>query len=91
MAFAPTIFASVLLAATPYAYTKPFIQPLPVWDIWWVLLIPLLLAVAIVYKAIRVPDLSRLPREAGVLFLWFFLGMSAAAIFLAALVRFLER
>lgn len=42
---------------------KPFLDPLPL-DRWWLALLPpLVLAIAIVYKTIKLDDLSQLPRQ----------------------------
>lgn len=43
---------------------RPFLEPLPYEPYWLVMLLPLVLAVAIVYKAIRTPDLRHLPQQA---------------------------
>ena len=75
---------------TTMAYT-PFVQPLPAWDYWYLLLLPLCLAVSIVYKSIRCKSMSRVPREAGGLTLTIILAMAAAAVVLAVVVRGLER
>lgn len=45
----------------------PLRDPIPVGEYWLVLLLPLVIAIAVVYKTIKVYDLSRLPREAAVL------------------------
>lgn len=58
------------------AYT-PFMEPLPVEGVWWLLAIPLVLGVAVVYKTLKLEDLGPLPREAGVLALLVFLFMGA--------------
>jgi hypothetical protein len=67
---------------------RPFITPLPVWDYWIWLLIPLCLGVSIVYKAIRVEPLRDVPRQALIITLWILGGMAAAAVALAVVVRF---
>lgn len=46
---------------------RPFLDPLPLHGHWMWLLLPLVVAMAIVYKAIRVDDLSHLPRQVAVL------------------------
>ncbi len=79
---------SMLLAA--YSYDRPFVQPLPVWDYWYLLLIPLCIGVAVVYKSIKIPSMKRVPREAAETTVWILLGMAAAAACLAILVRVLE-
>ena len=43
---------------------QPFHQPLPLDDYWIVLLLPMVLAISAVYKAIKTEDLSQLPRQA---------------------------
>ena len=45
----------------------PLRDPVPVGDYWLLLLLPLVVAIAVVYKTIKVYDLSRLPREATIL------------------------
>lgn len=41
-----------------------FYQPLPLDSYWLPLLLPLVLAISVVYKAIKLEDLQRLPRQA---------------------------
>ena len=77
----------------PYRYTRPFLQPLPVWHDWawpW-LLVPLCIAVALVYKSIKCRYVRQIPREATVLTVWILLGMGAAAAVLTVVVKVLER
>jgi hypothetical protein len=82
------LFAHVLPIA--YAYTKPFVQPMPLWDYWYVLLLPLCAAVSIVYKAIKQP-MRKVPREALMIFIWILVGFCTSAAALAGLVHVLER
>lgn len=63
---------------------RPFLEPLP-WDAYWLwLLPPLVLGIALVYKAIKLDDLARLPRAA----LWlsvqvlFFMMLTAAGLWI---------
>jgi len=35
---------------------RPFLDPLPVDRIWLLLLLPLLMAIAVVYKAVKIPN-----------------------------------
>lgn len=58
------------------------------WDYWVWLLVPLCVGVALVYKSMRVESMRRVPWEAFKFTLWILLGMTAAAIGLAWLVRF---
>ena len=71
---------------------RPFKDPLPVWDNtrWPWLLLPLALAISVVYKSIRCKSMRQVPRDAAVLTLVIILGMVAAAVVLALVVRGLE-
>ena len=42
---------------------RPFIDPLDVHGYWWAMLLPMAIGIALVYKAVRVRDLSRYWRE----------------------------
>jgi hypothetical protein len=68
------------------SYT-PFVTPLPVWDYWPLLLLPLCAGVSIVYKSIKCRSMSTVAREAGMIFISILIGMAVAGIILAALVR----
>jgi hypothetical protein len=75
----------------PPAWT-PFLDPIPVWadSVWPWLLLPLAVAVSIVYKSIKCRSMRQVPREATVITVWIILGMIAAAIALAGVVKVLE-
>jgi len=73
-----------------FAY-RPFISPLPIWSFWWVLVFPLTIAVSVVYKAIKLPSMKDVPREAAIIAMWILLGMATAAAFLTGVVKVLER
>jgi hypothetical protein len=60
--------ASVAPAAT-YQY-KPFVTPLPIWDHWVWLIIPLCLGVSVVYKSAKCWRMSDVPREALKITIW---------------------
>jgi hypothetical protein len=76
------------LAVAEYHYTRPFEQPLyGAWDYWYLLMLPLCLAVAIVYKSIRCYTMGAVPREAAITFLWIVGGIVLAGLFLAGLVH----
>ena len=65
-----------------------FFDPLPIWVkpwFWPLLLLPLCLAVAVVYKSVRCRYVSQVPREATVLFVTIVVGMILAAAALAGL------
>jgi F420-0:gamma-glutamyl ligase-like protein len=55
---------------------RPFLDPInALHDVWWLLLIPMAIFVAVIYKALRIPNLRRLPAEATMLTLQIILGM----------------
>jgi ABC-type multidrug transport system permease subunit len=68
----------------------PFVHPLPVWDWWMLLLIPLTVGVSVAYKAIKCRHMSQVPREATQIAVLILLGMLAAAAVLWAIVRVRE-
>lgn len=71
------------------AYT-PFLHPMPVWDYWLWLIIPLTLGVAIVYKGMKCRRLADVPREAAQISFLILTGMAAAAVLLWLVVRLRE-
>ncbi|HSI35478.1 MAG TPA: hypothetical protein VK986_17990 [Tepidisphaeraceae bacterium] len=75
---------------TPIAAYTPFWNPLPVWDYWYTLLIPLSLGISIVYKSVKCHHMRQVPREATIIFLTILIGMIAAAAALMGLTRLLE-
>ncbi|MGF1634328.1 MAG: hypothetical protein ACFCVE_10805 [Phycisphaerae bacterium] len=48
----------------PLLAWTPFLSPPPLYDVWFLFLIPLLFGVALVYKAVKVGHVSRLAPEA---------------------------
>ena len=68
-----------------------FVNPvsLPSWLCLW-LIVPLCVAVAIVYKTIRVQHLSQLPRQVLLLLAYMFLGLGALGAGLWAMWEFLH-
>jgi hypothetical protein len=71
------------------AQYRPFIDPLPIYPYWYRLLLPLCLLFSVVYKAVRCETMSQVPRAAAEITFWILLGMGAAAVGLAAIVRIL--
>ena len=67
----------------------PFVYPLPIWDYWPWLLLPLCLGVSVVYKSVREESMARVPAEALKATFWIVAGMSAAAAVLFLVVRYL--
>ncbi|MGE5611401.1 MAG: hypothetical protein ACM359_19285 [Bacillota bacterium] len=72
-----------------YSYV-PFQKPLPVWDYWYLLLLPLCLAIAVVYKSVRCEAMRAVPRQALELFVFIIVVMVVAAGALAGLVTVLR-
>lgn len=80
------------MLAEVHAYTL-FFDPLPIWVkpwCWPLLLLPLCLAVAVVYKCVRCREMSRVPREAMGLFITIVLGMALTAAALAGLAAMMD-
>ncbi len=46
---------------------RPLLDPLPLHTVWPLLLLPLIWALAVVYKAIKMPDLRHVWRQASLL------------------------
>jgi len=72
------------------SYT-PFWNPLPVWQYWYLLLIPLSLGISIVYKCVKCHSMKSVPREAAVIFMTIIIGMVLAAAALMGVTRLLEQ
>ncbi len=67
-------------AFLPMLAWRPFLEPLPVDRFWLLLIVPMALAIAIVYKALRIDDLRQLPRKAAGLAAQIILYMALAAL-----------
>ena len=80
--------AARLATAAP-AYV-PFMQPLPAWDYWYLLAVPLCAGVSVVYKSIRCRSMGTVPREAAKATFWILAGLVGAAIALMLLVKAFE-
>jgi hypothetical protein len=80
---------TALAAAASPGYV-PFMQPLPVWDYWYLLAVPLCAGVSVVYKSIRCRSMRTVPREAAKATVWILLGLVGAAVGLMLLVKAFE-
>lgn len=69
----------------------PFVTPLPLWDYWMWLLLPLVVAVAIVYKSVRCPSMALVPRQAAAITFWMLAGLAGTGLALALIVWGMER
>ena len=66
----------------------PFVDPLPVYEGWWLLLVPMAAAVAVVNKAVKCYEPGEIPRAAAVNMFWLLAGFvgGAAAVELIYLI-----
>jgi hypothetical protein len=80
----------MMIPLVAYAYTRPFLQPLPVWDYWYLLLLPLCVGVSIVYKAIKCRSMAHVPGEAATITAWILICFAAAAVALVGLVKVMQ-
>lgn len=87
-----TTVGQLLLAAAPAASTgygwRPFLTPMPVWDYWFWLLLPLALGVAVAYKTTKCASAATIPREAALLAVWIVGGLIAAAAAVAIVAHY---
>jgi hypothetical protein len=76
----------------PFLAWRPFLDPVPIWSnaVWPWLLLPIAVAVSLVYKSIKCRSMNQVPREATEIATWIVLGMVIAAGALALLVRLME-
>ena len=72
---------------TPLAY-RPFLEPLPVWNYWYLLILPLCVCIAVVWKSVKCRSMDEVPAEAAVLVLWIIGGFAVAAAVLVGLIRY---
>jgi len=63
---------------------RPFLEPLDLHEHWMWLIIPVAVAIAIVYKALKLDDLRRVPAEAARLTVIIIAAMAAAGLVLWA-------
>lgn len=78
------------LSAGAIAY-RPFLHPLPVWDYWVWLLLPLCFGISLVYKSVRLEAMRRVPGEAFRLTVWIVVAMAVAALALLLDVKAFEQ
>ncbi len=77
---APPPMALNTLALLPLLAWRPFLDPIAIDRYWLLLILPMALGVAIVYKALRIDDLRQLPRKAAGLAAQIILYMALAAL-----------
>ena len=59
---------------------RPFLDPLELHGLWWILLVPMALGVSVVYKAVRLASLKGFWRHVLIMTLQIILGMIGLAI-----------
>jgi len=67
---------------------RPFIDPIDVHTLWYLLLVPLALGVSAAYKAVRVDELREFPRAVLVMTAQIVLGMIALGVLSYVFVQF---
>ncbi len=85
-AAAPSLLALISNNSLSAGYV-PFIYPLPIWNYWPWLILPLAAGVSIVYKAVKCQSMSTVPKEAATIFVWILIGMLTASAALAGVVK----
>jgi hypothetical protein len=81
---------SVLAQAAEAYQWRAFLDPLPVWNVWYLLLVPLCAGVAVVWKSIKCEAVRKIPGQAAELLFWILFTMIVAGVGLAFLVRAIE-
>ena len=72
------------------AQYTPFIDPMPIHDFWFWLLLPLCLLFSIVYKSVKCEHVRQIPKAALSITFFILAGMAAAAIVLTIVVKVQE-
>lgn len=73
---------------TTLAYV-PFIDALPLHDVWYLLIVPMAIFLAIGYKGVRCRDLSRYPREVVVFVIQILGAMALLAIGFTVFINYI--
>ena len=66
---------------------RPFLTAMPIWDYWFLLLLPLCAGVAVVYKTTKCRCADTIARESIGLAVWIVMGLLGAAAAVAVVVR----
>jgi len=75
---------------SPLVGYTPFLDPMPIHDWWFWLLLPLCLLFSIVYKAVKCESVKQVPKAALSIALFILAGMAAAAVVLTIIVKVQE-
>jgi hypothetical protein len=68
---------------------RPFLDPLPLQDLWFVLLIPVAALVSLAYKAVRVQDMKQLARQVVAMTIQVIAGMVLLGALLFVVITYL--
>ncbi len=75
--------ADLSLGMLTLAY-RPFLDPLDLHDVWFWLLVPLAVLIAVAYKAVRVPDMGQYWKQTALFSGQIILGV--VGLFIAAII-----
>ncbi len=59
---------------------RPILDPLPLDSVWYLLLLPISLGIAMAYKAVRVPEFKDYPKQVAVMAVQTVLAMVGLAV-----------
>ena len=59
---------------------RPILDPLPIDHLWYLLLIPISIGIALAYKSVRVPNLAEYPKQVAVMAIQTMLAMIGLAV-----------
>jgi len=59
---------------------RPILDPLPIDSVWYLLLLPISLGIAMAYKAVRVPEFKDYPKQVAVMAVQTVLAMVGLAV-----------
>jgi hypothetical protein len=67
----------------------PLIDPLPVHDQWYLLIIPIAILIAVGYKSVRCTDMKDYAREVFIFTMQILLGLGALAVLTTIVINFM--
>jgi hypothetical protein len=84
MTLAGAVLHGIAVGPVTLAAYRPFLEPLRLDSYWLLLMLPLVIAISMAYKAIKLDNLAYLPREAAFLAVQImaFMAMAAASLWL---------
>ena len=79
---------TLLLTVAPTLAWRPFLDPLDFHELWYLLLPPLVFAIALVYKALKLPTLERIWIDTARLGAYILVLICLAAVALYGIVEY---